>query len=117
MGDAEHFHFGNATEEGVDHCGWVVGHFMKPDDVRRSSDVEIKWGVHRAGEERATWQEIEQRTTVLILISGRFEITLDAGSFMLEKSGDYVMWGHGIGHSWRAHEDSVMLTVRWPSQP
>jgi hypothetical protein len=25
------------------------------------------------------------------------------------------MWGPGVDHSWEALEDSVVLTVRWPS--
>jgi hypothetical protein len=29
--------------------------------------------------------------------------------------GDYVMWGAGTDHSWRPEEDSVVITVCWPS--
>jgi quercetin dioxygenase-like cupin family protein len=36
-------------------------------------------------------------------------------SFVLEQEGDYAMWGPGIGHSWHAEEDTVVITVRWPS--
>jgi len=83
--------------------------------VRRSADVEIKWGVHARGEERAAWQGEEFRTTVLLLVKGRFRINLSVESFLLEKEGDYAMWGPGVGHSWHAEEDSVVITVRWPS--
>jgi quercetin dioxygenase-like cupin family protein len=34
---------------------------------------------------------------------------------MLEKPGDYVMWGPGVSHTYRAEEDSVVITVSWPS--
>jgi quercetin dioxygenase-like cupin family protein len=34
---------------------------------------------------------------------------------LLERQGDYVVWGPGVDHSWRAEEESVVLTVRWPS--
>ncbi|CAM5634000.1 hypothetical protein SVIOM342S_04457 [Streptomyces violaceorubidus] len=27
------------------------------------------------------------------------------------------MWGRGVDHSWYAEEESVVLTVRWPSVP
>jgi hypothetical protein len=27
------------------------------------------------------------------------------------------VWGRDIGHSWFAEEESVLLTVRWPSVP
>ncbi len=79
--------------------------------------MEIKWGIHPAGEERAGWQGDESRTTVLLLVKGRFRLELSVGSFVLEREGDYVMWGPGIGHSWRAEEDSVVVNVRWPSSP
>jgi len=117
MGNAEGWHFGNAAEEGLDRRGWVVGHFVEPGDVRTSNDVEIKWGVHRAGEGREAWHDEEHRTTVLLLIRGRFRIDLAGASQVLTKEGDYAMWGPGIGHSWRAKQDSVVLTIRWPSQP
>ena len=58
----------------------------------------------------------ETRTTVLLLVSGRFRLDLSVESYILEQ-GDYAMWGPGIGHSWRAEEDSVVVTVRWPSTP
>jgi quercetin dioxygenase-like cupin family protein len=35
----------------------------------------------------------------------------------LTRPGDYVVWGPGVDHSWRAEQDAVVLTVRWPSVP
>jgi quercetin dioxygenase-like cupin family protein len=86
-------------------------------DLRRTEDVEIKWGVHARGEQRAEWQGDEYRTTVLLLVKGKFRITLSVDTRTLEREGDYAMWGPGIGHSWQAEEDSVVITVRWPSTP
>jgi quercetin dioxygenase-like cupin family protein len=54
---------------------------------------------------------------VLVLISGRFRIELSIGRFMLGRQGDYAVWGPGIDHSWRAEEESVVVTIRWPSMP
>lgn len=71
----------------------------------------------RAGNERANWHDDEKRTTVLLLISGRFRIDLSVESHVLAHPGDYAMWGPGIGHSWHAEEDSVVVTVRWPGSP
>lgn len=110
-------HLGNAGIDGEAHRGWIVGHFMADGDIRQSRAAEIKWGVHPAGEERAAWQGEEERTTVLILVEGRFRIDLSRGSHVLERPGDYAIWGPGVGHSWRAEEDSVVITVRWPSTP
>jgi quercetin dioxygenase-like cupin family protein len=90
---------------------------MDPDDVQMTKDVEIKWGRHPAGDQRTNWHDDEQRTTVLLLVSGRFRIDLAVASHVLTNQGDYAIWGPGIGHSWRAEEDSVVITVRWPGTP
>ena len=111
------WHFGNAGVDGAERRGWLVGAFMEPDDVRMSKDLEIKWGVHSAGDRREAWFEEEQRTTILILVRGRFRIDLSVGSALLAEAGDYAMWGPRIAHSWRSEEDSVVVTVRWPAVP
>jgi hypothetical protein len=100
------WHVGNAAMDGAPRRGWVVGHFRDPDDIRLSKDVEIKWGVHPAGEERAAWQGDEKRTTIILLVNGRFRINLSVGSHLLTNQGDYAMWGPGVGHSRHAEEDS-----------
>jgi hypothetical protein len=114
MSDSPKWHFGNAAVDGAERRGWVVGPFIEPGDVRMSNDVEIKWGTHPAGDRRENWFEEETRTTVLLLISGRFRIDLPVGAALLGEPGDYAMWGPGMGHSWRAEEDSVVVTIRWP---
>lgn len=106
---------GNAAVDSKDHRGWLVGHFLGEGDLRRTEDVEIKWGVHPRGERRTEWHGDEYRTTVLLLVKGKFRITLSVDSRTLEHEGDYAMWGPGIGHSWEAEEDSVVITIRWPS--
>jgi hypothetical protein len=115
MADEKNWHFGNAAEESAGHRGWLVGNFMDASDVRMTKDVEIKWGIHAAGEERESWHDVEHRTTVLLLIKGRFRINLAVGTQVLAAEGDYAMWGPGVGHSWKAEEDSVVVTIRWPS--
>ena len=107
---------GNAVRDGADTRGWLVGHFLDPEaGIRTSSDVEIKWGIHPAGERREGVVTADIRTTILMLVTGRFEIELDGVSHMLRESGDYAMWGPGVDHIWEAHEDTVIITVRWPS--
>jgi hypothetical protein len=115
---AKDWYVGNAHEDSQDHRGWLVGHFLgESDGVRASRDVEVKWGVHPAGEGRDAWVTDERRTTLLLLVSGRFHVDLSVGSFTLENEGDYAMWGPGIDHQWRAEKDTVVITVRWPSGP
>jgi quercetin dioxygenase-like cupin family protein len=113
---ADNWHVGNAAIDGEDHRGWLIGHFLGDSDgVRASEAVEVKWGIHPAGEGRDTWQTEEQRTTVLLLIKGRFRLDLTVGTFVLQKEGDYAVWGPGIDHSWHAEEDTIIVTIRWPS--
>jgi glyoxylate utilization-related uncharacterized protein len=109
---------GNANDDGAKNRGWLLGHFMDPSEgVRSTKDVEVKWGVHPAGDKRAEWTSDDQRTTLLLLVEGNFRIELTEGSVTMRRQGDYVMWGPGIDHSWEAIADSVVITVRWPSSP
>jgi hypothetical protein len=114
---ADNWYSGNATDDADAHRGWLVGHFVEPPGgVRANADVEIKWGIHPAGQQRPDgWSTDEQRTTLLLLIRGRFRLDLSVGTTTLEREGDYAVWGPGIDHSWQAEEDSVVVTVRWPS--
>ena len=81
-----------------------------------SDDVEVKWGVHPPGERRAAWATDETRTALLVLIRGSFDIELRDRTVLLREPGDYVVWGPGEDHSWRAGDvETVVLTVRWPS--
>ncbi|MFF3211612.1 signal peptidase I [Streptomyces sp. NPDC002886] len=108
---------GKATPDAAVDRGWLLGHFKEPGDPRHSEDVEIKWGVHPKGEERASWVRGESRTALQVLISGRFRLEFPGRNVVLAEQGDYVVWGRGVDHSWYAEEDSVVLTVRWPSLP
>lgn len=108
---------GNAGVDGATNAGWLLGHFMPAGDVRHSTDVEVKWGVHPAGEARSRWATGERRTALLVLVGGRFRVELPERTVVLREPGDYVVWGRGVDHSWYAERESVVLTVRWPSVP
>jgi quercetin dioxygenase-like cupin family protein len=69
------------------------------------------------GEARSAWSIAGFRTTVIILVEGRFRLNLADESILLDAQGDYVMWGAGLDRSWRAEDDTVVITVRWPSVP
>jgi hypothetical protein len=73
MSSTPRWHFGNAAVDSAERRGWLVGPFMDADDLHRSNQLEIQWGVHPAGDRREAWFEEETRTTVLMLISGRFQ--------------------------------------------
>lgn len=108
---------GNAEEASADTRGWLIGHFIDPSEgVRSSKDVEVKWGTHPAGDKRPEWTSDDQRTTLVLLVQGNFRVDLTEGSSTMTRQGDYIMWSPGIDHTWEANEDSVVITVRWPSQ-
>jgi hypothetical protein len=115
MTDRPKWHFGNTAIDGDERGGWFIGPSLESADVRRSSDVEITWATHSAGEGREAWFGEEEQTTLVMLISGRFRIDLSVGSAILAEQGDYAIWGPGIGDAWRAEQDSVIVTVRWPA--
>jgi hypothetical protein len=107
---------GNAAEDVRETRGWLLGHFIDPSQgVRSTKDVEVKWGVHPAGDKRADWTADDKRTTLVLLVEGNFRIDLTEGSVTLARQGDYALWGPGIDHWWEALSDSVVVTVRWPS--
>lgn len=109
---------GNAIDDGAKNRGWILGHFINPaEGVRSSNDLEVKWGIHPPGDRRPEWTADDQRTTLVILVSGRFVVDLAAQSVELIRQGDYILWGPGIDHSWHAEEASTVITVRWPSLP
>lgn len=112
------WHTGNASDDGKDTRGWILGSFIEPaSDVRSSNDVEVKWGIHPAGDQRPEWTSDDQRTTMVLLVDGEFRVDLTGASITLERQGDYAVWGPGIDHSWQALTASVIITVRWPSAP
>jgi hypothetical protein len=110
--------FGNASVEGANRWGWFLGHFITPtDDPRSTPLLEVKWGVHKAGDGRTQWSRNVEATTLSILINGRFRLQFPEQEFVLSREGDYVLWSPGVPHYWSAEEDSTVVTVRWPSKP
>lgn len=107
---------GSAPKDAPANRGWLLGHFMPPGDIRHSSDVEIKWGVHARGDQRAQWVSGEVRTTVIVLVRGQFRFDFREQSVLLAEPGDYVVF-EGVDHSWFAEQDSVIVGIRWPSVP
>lgn len=109
---------GNAEQDGCDRRGWFMGHFIDPKQQGRSTaDLELKWGVHSAGEKRTEWGVTPHSTTISILIEGRFRLQFAEQEVILARPGDYVIWQPGVGHTWWAEEYSKVLTVRYPSVP
>jgi hypothetical protein len=126
---------GNAFADGQEFGYWFVGDFRKwcqerslafepaRYDLRETTAVEVKWGIHQAGERRpGGWVPEFDRVTLSVLVRGAFTLTFRhpvaprlVAEFRLTSEGDYAIWRPGIEHSWQANADSVVLTVRWPA--
>src|SRR6185437_4415777 len=63
---AGNVYVGSAAADAPVNRGWLLGHFMPSGDVRHSSEVEIKWGVHPLGDQRAAWVTGETRTALIV---------------------------------------------------
>jgi hypothetical protein len=119
---------GKAGADGHDFGGWLVGNLSgwsaakAPRDfgLRQSSAVEIKWGVHRAGEKRNSWAGCSEQRTLSVLVSGKFLLQFRSPSARgsvkeqrLLEPGDYVVWSTDVEHTWIVEEDAIVFTVRW----
>jgi quercetin dioxygenase-like cupin family protein len=109
---------GNAADVSTGTRGWFVGHFMAGRlDPLASRDVELKWYTHAAGEMRPEWSPPSAVRTLNVLIRGRFVLRFPDREVELAREGDFVLFGPGVAHSFRSVEESLVLTVRWPSTP
>ncbi len=113
---AKTFYVGNAETDARENRGWLLGHFRPGGDARHSDDVEVRWAIHAQGDRRSQWVEDEQRSAMILLVSGRFRVELPGRHVVLAKQGDYVVF-HRLSHSWYAEQASVVVGIRWPSVP
>lgn len=88
---------------------------MGADNPLRTSELELKWGYHAKGETRPEWSPPNAVRTLNVLIRGRFVLLFPGNEVLLQSEGDYVFFGPDIAHSFRCEEDTLILTVRWPS--
>jgi len=108
--------FGNAAEAWRNTRGWFLGHFMPGADNRlRSDDVELKWFTHPKGDTRGECAPGNSVRTLNILIRGGFVLEFPGREVTLENEGDFVLFGPFVPHSFRSLDESLVLTVRWPS--
>ncbi len=109
---------GNVSAISAATRGWFVGHFMPGEaNPLRSEAVEMKWFTHAKGETRAEWAPGNPVKTLNLLIRGRFVLRFPDEEVLLAREGDFVLFGPGVPHSFRSELESLVLTVRWPSQP
>ena len=109
---------GNAALVSKNTRGWFLGHFIPGEDnPLRNSGVEVKWFTHAKGETRPEWSPPNRVRTLNVLIRGRFVLLFPDHEVLLENEGDFVLFGPDIAHSFRSEDESLVMTVRWPSIP
>jgi mannose-6-phosphate isomerase-like protein (cupin superfamily) len=109
---------GNVAGASKDTRGWFLGHFMPGhENPLRTSDLELKWYTHAKGEARSEWAPGKPVKTLNILVRGHFVLLFPDREIALDKEGDFVLFGPGVPHSFRSEQESLILTVRWPSVP
>jgi hypothetical protein len=109
---------GNVNEASKYTRGWFLGYFMPGEEnPLRTGELELKWYTHAKGETREEWAPANPVKTLNILIRGHFVLLFPDQEIALEKEGDFVLFGPGMPHSFRSVEESLVLTVRWPSAP
>lgn len=112
---------GNTIVDSPSHRGWFIGRYIDEDAYRQTHDVEVKWGIHKKNDKNDSFASDQIARSMSVLIRGRFRLTFrragQTEDILLENEGDYAVWLPGLEHSWIAEEDSVVLTVRWPSFP
>jgi cupin superfamily acireductone dioxygenase involved in methionine salvage len=109
---------GNAAQDGI--RGWFIGQFIPPSGgLAHQDELEIKWQQHRKGERRERFAHSPKATTISILVNGslltRFRLPDETREVILNRPGDYIAYGPGLDHSWEALEESLVITVRFPS--
>jgi len=108
---------GNVAGASKDTRGWFLGHFMPGDaNPLRTSELEMKWYTHAKGETRSEWAPGNPVKTLNILVRGHFVLLFPDREVALEKEGDFVLFGPDVPHSFRSVQESLVLTVRWPSR-
>jgi len=112
------FYSGNAIVDG--RRGWFVGQFFAHElGLQHQRALEIKWGRHSRGEQRARFAYSKVSTTISILVSGSFVVRLRVGGetheVFMGTPGDFAIYGPGIPHSWEALEECLVISVRFPS--
>ena len=112
---------GNLYKEEIEkpqNKGWFIAHFIKEPELR-NEHVEVKWSTHKKGWSKGFVAANKNAKSVSVLISGRFVLNFpdDGKEVVLSEPGDYCFWSEGVYHSSAAPEESVVLTLRWPSIP
>jgi hypothetical protein len=113
---------GNAIADGAQTRGWFIGHFMPEETPLWDPTVEIKYSLSAKGRSRsredATASSAQRSLQILVAGKVKTSLVIEDGHdqhVLLEKPGDWCLWEAHAVHYWEILEDSVIITIRWPS--
>lgn len=102
--------------------GWFIGYFVDPEDTVKNTfhehNFEVQWARLTAGQTKKNGPARNREAkTLCILIDGHLKIKFrdSEEKKILRVQGDYVYFPPGVNHYWEAIEDTVTMTIRWPS--
>ncbi len=116
------------------HTNWILGdhpaipahslrflrHGGHPGGGQVVENLAMKWFVHTPSDppEWGVGKPISTgRSLSLLAGEGAFELHFQRGAeeriVLLENPGDFVLWGPGLAHHWRAIKPSAVITLRW----
>jgi len=114
MGPPPTHYKGNAITDSASHRGWFVGPFMTDrNPLLQTNGVEVKWGIHSAGQARDKWDAGGSNHSLTILLHGHLVQEFSDATYELIHEGDFVIWRPHVPHTWRVEQDSRVLTIRW----
>lgn len=111
---------GNLDDLAPRHKGWFVGHFMENGSPFKTINFEVKWHKLKKGEKDYRFGTQKTAKTLGILVYGKFQYIFPKEKIKkitLKKEGDYCFYNSGVTHTWKALEDSLLFSMRWPSIP
>lgn len=110
---------GNLNQNDPKRRGWFAGNFMDEGSPFKTDAFELQWRKLKAGEEKTALGTQKVAKTIGILVYGKFEFSFpDVNKkITIEKEGDFVYYDAGVTHSWKVLEDTLLVSIRWPSIP
>lgn len=110
------FCIGNAAAIAATNRGWFIGNFQEIAPELRTGVMEVKLGLHRAGEKRDRWSANRRVTTLSIVVSGVQRLLVPGQEFILGGTGNstFHFLQPGVPHKWEILEDATIYTVRVP---
>ncbi|WP_194723415.1 hypothetical protein [Noviherbaspirillum malthae] len=136
--DIEFGHLGDLDTQGtgwfIGYSDWVrsdagaIGNLRYMPKEQRSHALTMKWMDHAKGDPRGGGKPLSEGRTLSILVGkpGRFRLQFsrhadfppeDTVEHVLERNGDFSLWGEGIHHRYAVDADCTILTLRWVPEP